>query len=86
MQDPGSGSGKGAAREPDTNRLMRAIFELLGREHTGTKTLLGARVLRQQLIVRDYATIVQSIHKCKHIVDNTRIQLFDVNLKTLSKW
>ena len=65
---------------------MRAVFELLGREHTGTKTFLGKRVSRQQLIVHDYTTIVQSIHKCKHIVDNTRIQLFDVNLKTLSKW
>ncbi|XP_041947807.1 uncharacterized protein LOC121708916 [Alosa sapidissima] len=81
------GQGAGAAQSPKASRLVEAIMLELCRVHSheGT-TLAGVRINRWGAVMRDYKQIQDNVVNCPALMASTRIQLFDVNQRTLSMW
>ncbi|XP_058509620.1 uncharacterized protein LOC131475475 [Solea solea] len=81
------GQGAGAAQSPKVSRLVEAIMLELCRIHTqDTRTIAGVRINRWAGIMRDYKQIRHNVVNCPALMACTRIQLFDVNQRTLSMW
>ena len=81
------GKGPGAAQCPSLSRLVEAVVLELCRVHAAdARTLTGARVNRWGAVMRDYRQVQDNVVHCLALMASTRIQLFDVNQRTLSMW
>ncbi|CAL8257266.1 unnamed protein product [Arctogadus glacialis] len=79
------GKGAGAAQYPSLSRVVEAIMLELCRVHSGdAKTIAGARLNRWGAVMRDYKLIQDNVVNCPALMASTRIQLYDVNQRTLS--
>lgn len=61
------------------------MLELCRRHHEG-KTIAGVRINRWAAVMRDYNQMQDNVVNCTALMACTRIQLFDVNQRTLSMW
>ncbi|XP_051532972.1 uncharacterized protein si:ch73-112l6.1 isoform X1 [Myxocyprinus asiaticus] len=68
------------------SRLVEAICLALSRIHPAGQTIAGVRVNRWAAILRDYCMIRDIVLDNTVITARTRIQLFDVNQRTLCQW
>ena len=81
------GKGAGAAQWPDVSRLVEAVLLELSIVHCSeSRTIAGVRVQRWGAVMRDYKTIRENVYSCPALMTSTRIQLFEVNQRTLSQW
>ena len=74
------------AQKPDASRLVEALCILLcDRNPSPRKDKAGKTSSRWNLIIRDYRHIKDLLASCT-VVDNTTIQLPELNATTLSQW
>ena len=81
LASPGS-----TAQFPDCCRLIEAIFIRLCRLHKSPKKRGQGSVSRWTLILDSYSTIRSLIHNNGAIMQDTGLQLINVNLTTLRTW
>lgn len=53
--------------------------------HEG-RTLAGVRINRWGAVMRDYTRMQDNVINCPALMARTRIQLYDVNQRTLTMW
>ncbi|XP_076851096.1 uncharacterized protein LOC143501317 [Brachyhypopomus gauderio] len=80
------GQGSGPAQWPSVSRLVEAICLALCRLHPGGQTIAGVRVNRWAAIMRDYGVIRDVVLGSPGLMARTRIQLFELNQRTLTQW
>ena len=74
------------AQFPDCCRAMEAIFIRLCRIHKSPKRRGEGSVSRWSLILESFRNIRELIHNNGAIMQDTELQLIDVNLATLKAW
>ncbi|KAK0132914.1 hypothetical protein N1851_031722 [Merluccius polli] len=81
------GKGAGAAQWPDVSRLVEAVLLDLSIVHCSeARSIAGVRIQRWGAVMRDYKTIRENVYSCAALMTSTRIQLYEVNQRTLSQW
>lgn len=80
------GSTGSPAQWPDCCRLVESIFVKLCDIHRTPKKLGNHAVTRWTLILRDYSKIRQLVLGNGTVMENTTLQLFEVNQTTLIQW
>ncbi|XP_001345268.3 uncharacterized protein si:ch73-112l6.1 [Danio rerio] len=68
------------------NRLVAAVCLALSHIHPVDQTVAGVRVSRWTAILRDYSMIRNIVQDSPAISSRTRIQLLEINQRTLSQW
>ena len=82
------GSSAGPAQWPDASRLVEALVIRLCDLHPNKKVIqTGAgRVPRWSLILGDYGNIRSFVVSNHHLMEETSLQLFELNNSTLTQW
>ncbi|XP_051249579.1 uncharacterized protein LOC127359643 [Dicentrarchus labrax] len=81
------GKGAGAAQSPDVSRLVEAVLLDLSILHCSEgRKIAGVWIPRWGAVMRDYLTIRENVYSCAALMTSTRIQLYDVNRRTLTQW
>nr|XP_055051853.1 uncharacterized protein LOC129437619 isoform X1 [Misgurnus anguillicaudatus] len=80
------GSTGSPAQWPDCCRLVESIFVKLCDIHRSPKKIGNHAVTRWTLILRDYSKIRQLVLGNGTVMENTTLQLFQVNQTTLNQW
>ncbi|KAK1803478.1 hypothetical protein P4O66_020911 [Electrophorus voltai] len=80
------GQGSGPAQWPSVSRLVEAVCPALCRLHPAGQTVAGVRVNRWASVTRDYGVIRDVVLGSPGLVTRTRIQLFELNQRTLTQW
>ncbi|KAG7454080.1 hypothetical protein MATL_G00263900 [Megalops atlanticus] len=81
------GQGAGAAQSPKASRLVEAVLLELCRAHSHeATTLAGVRMHRWGAVMSEYRQIRDNVLNCPTLMACTRIQLYDVNKRTLTQW
>lgn len=76
----------GPAQWPSTSRLVEAICTKLCAVHKSTSKKAGVRTPRWSKILTDYHHIRDLVLGSRRLMDETVIQLFELNQKTLIQW
>ncbi|XP_076848241.1 uncharacterized protein LOC143493605 [Brachyhypopomus gauderio] len=80
------GSSGSPAQWPDCCRLIESIFIRLANIHRSPKTLGKVSVSRWALMLEDYRKIRQLVLNNGTVMEQTTLQLVEVNQKTLMQW
>ncbi|KAK1788427.1 hypothetical protein P4O66_016858 [Electrophorus voltai] len=80
------GQGSGPAQWPRVSRLVKAVCLALCRLHPAGQTVAGVRVNRWAAVTRDYGVIMDVVLGSPGLLTRTRIQLFELNQRTLTQW
>ncbi|XP_073802863.1 uncharacterized protein [Danio rerio] len=80
------GHPEGPAQWPSTSRLVEAICTKLCAVHKSTSKKAGVRTHRWSKILTDYHHIRDLVLGSRRLMDETVIQLFELNQKTLIQW
>lgn len=73
-------------QNPCISRVVEAICIRLCREHPEGRTVCGRKYNRWTAILTDYSLIRENIITSNVIMSKTRLQLFTINLRTLTQW
>ncbi|KAL0159632.1 hypothetical protein M9458_043357, partial [Cirrhinus mrigala] len=76
----------GPAQWPNTSRLVEAICVELCALHKSPTKKAGVCTPRWSKILSDYHHIRDLVLNCRMLMDETMIQLFELNQKTLIQW
>ncbi|KAK1793681.1 hypothetical protein P4O66_012043, partial [Electrophorus voltai] len=71
---------------PSVSRLVEDVCLALCRLHLAGQTIAGTRVNRWAAVMRDYGVIRDVVLGSPGLVTRTRIQLFELNQRTLTQW
>lgn len=74
------------AQWPSTSRLVEAVCIELCRIHQAGRTIAGAKVKRWGVVMRDYSLVRDVVLGSPTLMARTKIQLFELNERTLSQW
>ena len=80
------GVNSGPATWPDASRLVEAICLMLCRLHPSPRKSGRAVTPRFSAVASDYASIRQLVVTNTRLMEQTSLQLFDINQRTLSQW
>ncbi|XP_051954038.1 uncharacterized protein LOC127623665 [Xyrauchen texanus] len=80
------GQGSGPAQWPNISRIVEAVCLELCSIHPARKVKWGVSMNRWAAILHDYQAIRRLVGNCPALRGNTKIQLFDLNQRTLSVW
>ncbi|XP_059389973.1 uncharacterized protein LOC132123402 [Carassius carassius] len=80
------GQGSGPAQWPNISRIVEAVCLELCSIHPAGKVKWGVSMNRWAAILHDYQAIRRLVGNCPALRGRTRIQLFEVNQRTLSVW
>ena len=76
----------GPAQWPATSRLVEAMCKTLCTLHKTTTKKAGVTTPRWSKILRDYHHIRDLVLNCPRVMQGTKIQLFEINQRTLIQW
>lgn len=80
------GMNSGPANWPSTSRLVEAVCSQLCSLHPAATRFGGIARSRWSLILADYVAIRTAVLDSPRLMDQTDIQLFELNQRTLSQW
>ncbi|XP_051953220.1 uncharacterized protein LOC127623061 [Xyrauchen texanus] len=80
------GQGSGPAQWPNISRIVEAVCLELCSIHPAGKVKWGVSMNRWAAILHDYQAIRRLVGNCSTLRGKTKIQLFDINQRTLSVW
>ncbi|XP_016115196.1 uncharacterized protein [Sinocyclocheilus grahami] len=80
------GQGSGPAQWPNISRIVEAVCLELCSIHPAGKVKWGVSMNRWAAILHDYQAMRRLVGNCPALRGRTRIQLFEVNQRTLSVW
>ncbi|XP_058628833.1 uncharacterized protein LOC131538758 [Onychostoma macrolepis] len=80
------GQGSGPAQWPNISRIVEAVCLELCSIHPAGKVKWGVSMNRWAAILHDYQAIRRLVGNCPALRGRTRIQLFEINQRTLSVW
>ncbi|XP_077081364.1 uncharacterized protein LOC143734933 [Siphateles boraxobius] len=80
------GQGSGPAQWPNISRIVEAVCLELSSIHPAGKVKWGVSLNRWAAVLHDYQAIRRLVGNCPALRGRARIQLFEVNQRTLSVW
>ncbi|CAM4668159.1 unnamed protein product [Leuciscus chuanchicus] len=80
------GQGSGPAQWPNISRIVEAVCLELCSIHPAGKVKWGISLNRWAAVLHDYQAIRRLVGNCPALRGRARIQLFEVNQRTLSVW
>ncbi|XP_052268731.1 uncharacterized protein LOC127870114 [Dreissena polymorpha] len=76
----------GPATWPDCNRYQEALLVKLCAAFPGSTTKDGVQQVRWRTVLEKYNLIREMVFNSQRVIQNTRIQLSDINQRTLTAW
>ncbi|KAH3741227.1 hypothetical protein DPMN_047948 [Dreissena polymorpha] len=76
----------GPATWPDCNRYQEALLVKLCAAFPGSTTKDGVLQARWQTVLEKYNLIRDMVFNSQHVIQDTHIQLADINQRTLTAW
>jgi len=76
----------GPAQWPNASRLVEAMCIRLCRKYPAQVQASGVRQRRWNFIIHDYSHIRDLVLSNQQLMENTGLQLFELNQRTLTQW
>jgi hypothetical protein len=80
------GQNAGPAQRPDCNRYVEAVIVKLCSIHPQNVRKEGVRIQRWTLVCRDYKAIREMVLNNARVMEETGIQIVEINTATLTQW